>query len=142
MDASKLIDQFAEMYPYDKERALNKRAEADRAIQARQAEEQAIAQAQAQAAQAEAVLPPPKELEAPVAEAKVEAPKVEPKAEEPKAEAKEFRPTMMSMLDSDRLKREAVRLQHEQRAFRIRIARGVLLAVAIGSLVIYFLKRK
>jgi hypothetical protein len=155
-----MIDQFAEMYPYDRERMLNKKTEEMEAVErARRESEQMAAQM--------AALPPPHEItqeQPPQPQAPQEQPQPQPPQpqapqappaqqppqpqapppQEPKQQPKEdtFRPTMMQMLDKDRLKREAVLLQHEQRAFRMRIFRGVLIAIAVGSLVLYFTKRK
>lgn len=163
MDIGRMIDQFAEMYPYDRERMLNKKTEEMEAVErARRESEQMAAQM--------AALPPPHEItqeqppqppvhqeqpqpqppqpqapQAPPAQQPPQPPQPQPPApQEPKQQPKEdtFRPTMMQMLDKDRLKREAVLLQHEQRAFRMRIFRGVLIAIAVGSLVLYFTKRK
>jgi hypothetical protein len=161
-----MIDQFAEMYPYDRERMLNKKTEEMEAVErARRESEQMAAQM--------AALPPPHDItqeqpqapppQPPVHQEQPQAPPPQPPVhqappppqpqppvhqapppQEPKQQPKEdtFRPTMMQMLDKDRLKREAVLLQHEQRAFRMRIFRGVLIAIAVGSLVLYFTKRK
>lgn len=157
MDIGRMIDQFAEMYPYDRERMLNKKTEEMEAVErARRESEQMAAQM--------AALPPPHEItpqdqapQAPQPPVHQEQPQPQPPVHQappqppqppqppaPQEPPKEdtFRPTMMQMLDKDRLKREAVLLQHEQRAFRMRIFRGVLIAIAVGSLVLYFTKRK
>jgi hypothetical protein len=143
-----MIDQFAEMYPYDRERMLNKKTEEIEAVERAKREAEL------------APLPPPHELAAPLNQAPQEPqppqpqepqppqeppqpppPPPQPQPPAPQPQTETFRPTMLQMLDKDRLKRETVVLQHEQRAFRMRIFRGVLIAIAVGSLVLYFSKR-
>lgn len=149
MDLGRMIDQFAEMYPYDRERMLNKKTEEIEAVERAKREAELaplpppheLAAPLSQAPQPQEPQPPqPQEPQPPQPQEPPQPPQPQPSPPAPQTET--FRPTMLQMLDKDRLKRETVVLQHEQRAFRMRIFRGVLIAIAVGSLVLYFSKRR
>lgn len=138
MDLDKLIEQYADLYPFSKEQTILKQRsqEAQAIAQARVESEQRVATAENEPS----VLPTPHELpdiplETPSPE--VNVPIVPTSAPEPPPI---FKPSMMNMLDTNRL--QDMKRAHQQRnSSQMRIVRGILIVIVIGSLGMYLYNR-